>query len=431
MATKIEVKANLSAPLPHRMRPKTLKDFVGQQDILGKDKPLYNEIVSNKLKSVIFYGPVGCGKTSLAEVIANTCDANFERLSAVNASVKDVRSVVEQAEKGLQSQRKTILFLDEVHRFNKGQQDVLLPAVESGKIIFIGATTENPFFSINSPLISRSRLYIFKPLNVDDLLVLLKRALNDKENGLGENKLKVEEKVLEKIAKAASGDARRALSLLEVLTEQAKSNEEALENILEEILKGPILTYDRKGDQHYDIISAFIKSMRGSDVDVALLWLAKMIESGEDPRFIARRMVIFSSEDIGNADPRALMVAIAAADAVEYVGLPEARINLSQAVIYLALAPKSNSAYKAIEAAIKDVKNFPDASVPKHLQSSGYFSAKKLGKGIGYKYPHSYPGAKVEQEYRPEKLKDCKYYKVIDQGIEKKLAERFIKKKDR
>lgn len=431
MATKIEVKANLSAPLPHRMRPKTLKDFVGQQDILGKDKPLYNEIVSNKLKSVIFYGPVGCGKTSLAEVIANTCDANFERLSAVNASVKDVRSVVEQAEKGLQSQRKTILFLDEVHRFNKGQQDVLLPAVESGKIIFIGATTENPFFSINSPLISRSRLYIFKPLNVDDLLVLLKRALNDKENGLGENKLKIEEKVLEKIAKAASGDARRALSLLEVLTEQAKSNEEALENILEEILKGPILTYDRKGDQHYDIISAFIKSMRGSDVDAALLWLAKMIESGEDPRFIARRMVIFSSEDIGNADPRALMVAIAAADAVEYVGLPEARINLSQAVIYLALAPKSNSAYKAIEAAIKDVKNFPDASVPKHLQSSGYFSAKKLGKGIGYKYPHSYPGAKVEQEYRPEKLKDRKYYKVIDQGIEKKLAERFIKKKDR
>ncbi|TET53169.1 MAG: replication-associated recombination protein A, partial [Actinobacteria bacterium] len=390
-------------------------------------KPLYNEIVSNKLKSVIFYGPVGCGKTSLAEVIANTCEANFERLSAVNASVKDVRAIVEQAEKGLQSQRKTILFLDEVHRFNKGQQDVLLPAVESGKIIFIGATTENPFFSINSPLISRSRLYIFKPLTVDDLSILLKRALNDKENGLGENKLKIEEKVLEKVAKAASGDARRALSLLEVLTEQAKSNEEALESILEEILKGPILTYDKKGDQHYDIISAFIKSMRGSDVDAALFWLAKMIESGEDPRFIARRMVIFSSEDIGNADPRALMVAVAAADAVEYVGLPEARINLSQAVIYLALAPKSNSAYKAIEAAIKDVKNFQDALVPKHLQSSGYFSAKKLGKGIGYKYPHSYPGAKVEQEYRPEKLKDRKYYKVIDQGIEKKLAERFKK----
>ena len=407
-----------------------MDDFVGQKEILAPDKPLYKEIISGNLKSVIFYGPAGCGKTSLAEVIANTSNATFERLSAVNAGVKDVRAIVERAKTGLQSATKTILFLDEAHRFNKGQQDVLLPAVESGKIIFIGATTENPFFSINSPLISRSRLYVFKPLLADDILLLLERALKDKENGFGEKNLKIKKEVLEQISKAASGDARRALSLLEMVSEQADDNGNVTEDVVELILQGPILNYDKKGDQHYDVISAFIKSMRGSDADSALFWLAKMVESGEDPRFIARRMVIFSSEDIGNADPRALMVAVAAADAVEFVGLPEARINLSQAVIYLSLAPKSNSAYMAIKAATKDVHDNPSAGVPSHLQSTAYSSAKKLGHGAGYKYPHNFENAQVQQDYAPPEVKGHKYYKVKDSGIEKNLAERSKKAKN-
>ncbi|KKN31752.1 hypothetical protein LCGC14_0820910, partial [marine sediment metagenome] len=419
MTTKVEQNPMVKSPLAHRMRPKKLDDFVGQKEILGSDKPLYKEITSGNLRSVIFYGPAGCGKTSLAEVIANTTNATFERLSAVNAGVKDVRAVVERAQTGLQSATKTILFLDEAHRFNKGQQDVLLPAVESGKIIFIGATTENPFFSINSPLISRSRLYVFKSLSADDLILVLKRALTDKENGLGQNNFDIKNTVLERIAKAASGDARRALSLLEMVTEQADEKGEVADDVVELILQGPILNYDKKGDQHYDVISAFIKSMRGSDADSALFWLAKMVESGEDPRFISRRMVIFASEDIGNADPRALMVAVAAADAVEYVGLPEARINLSQAVIYLALAPKSNTAYEAIKAATKDVRDNPNAGVPSHLQSSAYSSAKKLGHGVGYKYPHNFDNAKVEQDYVPPEVKGHKYYKVKDSGIEK------------
>ncbi len=427
METKIQTDTNLRAPLAHRMRPKKLDDFVGQKEILGSDKPLYNEITSGNLKSVIFYGPAGCGKTSLAEVIANTTKATFERLSAVNAGVKDVRAIVERAETGLQSATKTILFLDEAHRFNKGQQDVLLPAVESGKIIFIGATTENPFFSINSPLISRSRLYVFKPLLAEDILTLLERAVTDKESGLGEKNLKINKEVLQKIAKAASGDARRALSLLEVVAEQADESGKVTEDVVDLILQGPILNYDKKGDQHYDVISAFIKSMRGSDADSALFWLAKMVESGEDPRFIVRRMVIFASEDIGNADPRALMVAVAAADAVEFVGLPEARINLSQAVIYLSLAPKSNTAYEAIKAATKDVRDNPNAGVPSHLQSTAYSSAKKLGHGVGYKYPHNFENAQVEQDYVPPEIKGHKYYKVKDSGIEKKLAERSKK----
>ncbi len=401
-----------------------MDEYVGQQEIIGADTPLYKEVTSGALKSIILYGPAGCGKTSLAEVIAGTVDAAFERVSAVMAGVKDVREVVARAKERLQYGRKTILFLDEVHRFNKGQQDVLLPAVESGTVTFIGATTENPFFSLNSPLISRSRLYILKPLADEDIVTLLKRTLGDKEKGLGDKNLKLGGEVLEKIAKAATGDARRALSLLEMVSEQADDKGKVVEDVVDLLIKGPILNYDKKGDQHYDIISAFIKSMRGSDVDSALFWLAKMIESGEDARFIARRMVIFASEDIGNADPRALMIAVAAAQAVEFVGLPEARINLSQAVIYLALAPKSNSAYMAIDAAIEDVKRNPNAMVPPHLQGTGYSGAKKLGKGIDYKYPHNFENAQVSQEYRPKAIKGNRYYKAKDSGIEKKLAER-------
>jgi putative ATPase len=420
---------SLKPPLAHRMRPKTLDEYVGQQDIIGEGTPLYKEITSGNLKSIILYGPAGCGKTSLAEVIAGTSEATFESLSAVNASVKDVRGVTERAFVGLQSSKKTILFLDEVHRFNKGQQDVLLPAVESGTVTFIGATTENPFFSINSPLISRSRLYILRPLSAKETVFMLKRALKDKEKGLGSKNLKIADDVLKGIAKASGGDGRRALSLLEMASEQADEGGKVSVDIVKELVRGPVLNYDKKGDAHYDVISAFIKSMRGSSVDAALFWLAKMIESGEDARFIARRMVIFASEDVGNADPHALMVATAAAQAVEFVGLPEARINLSQAVIYLSLAPKSNSAYKAINAACKDAKDFSNAAVPPHLRGSSYYGAKKLGHGVDYKYPHDYPGAKVGQQYLPQELKGKRYYEIIDSGIEKKLAERFVRKK--
>ena len=431
MEVKIEDETAFSSPLAHRMRPQTLDEYVGQRDIVGPEAPLYKEITSGNLKSIILYGPAGCGKTSLAEVIANTSKAAFERVSAVEAGVKDVRAVVGRAKERLQYGQKTILFLDEVHRFNKGQQDVLLPAVERGTVIFIGATTENPFFSLNSPLISRSRLYILKPLAVEEIITLLKRTLTDKENGLGSKKLKITGVILEKVAKAAAGDGRRALSLLEMVAEQADEKGKVADDIVELLVKGPILNYDKKGDAHYDIISAFIKSLRGSDVDAALFWLAKMIESGEDARFVARRIVIFASEDVGNADPHALMVAVAAAQAVEFVGLPECELNLSQAVTYLALAPKSNASYKAIKAAKQDVKDFPVAGVPPHLQSSSYASAKKLGHGIGYKYPHSFDGGQVGQEYRPKELKGRRYYYPKDIGIEKKLAERFkIKKND-
>jgi len=425
MKVKTEDTAGILPPLAYRMRPQTLDDYVGQQDIIGPEAPLFKEITSGNLKSIILYGPAGCGKTSLAEVIANSTKAAFERVSAVEAGVKDIRIVIARARERLQYSQKTILFLDEVHRFNKGQQDVLLPAVESGTVIFIGATTENPFLSLNSPLISRSRLYILKPLSVEEIITLLKRALTDKENGLGGKKLKITEDILEKVAKAAAGDGRRALSLLEMVAEQADGKGQVADDVVELLVKGPILNYDKKGDAHYDIISAFIKSMRGSDVDAALFWLAKMIESGEDARFIARRMVIFASEDIGNADPHALMVAVSAAQAVEFVGLPECELNLSQAVTYLALAPKSNASYKAIKAAKQDVKDFPIAGVPSHLRGSNYYGAKKLGHGIDYKYPHSFDGGQVEQKYRPPELKGRKYYFPKDIGIEKKLAERF------
>lgn len=419
---------NCWTPLAYRLRPKTLADYVGQQDIVGKGTPLYKEITSGTLKSMILYGPAGCGKTSLAEVIANMTNAAFERVSAVLAGVKDIRTIIDRAEQRLASGHKTILFLDEVHRFNKSQQDVLLPAVESGTVIFIGATTENPFFNLNSPLISRSRLYILKPLAAAEIICLLKRALRDKENGLGQLKLKIESAALEKIAQAASGDARRALSLLEMVAEHAGEGGQVTYQAVAQLLKGPILNYDKKGDQHYNLISAFIKSMRGSDVDAALFWLAKMVESGEDPRFIARRMVIFASEDIGNADPRALMVAVAAAQAVEIVGLPECRINLAQAVIYLALAPKSNSAYKAIELALEDVRAHPAAAVPPHLLSSGDVSARlRRDKSTAYKNPHNFPEGKVEQKYRPQELQKHRYYYPLARGVEKKLAERRTK----
>lgn len=405
-----------SSPLAYRMRPKTLEDYIGQQDVIGPKTPLYNEIKSGNLKSIILYGPAGCGKTSLAEVISNACNATFEQLSATSAGVKEIRQIISNAEKRLKDSQRTILFIDEVHRFNKGQQDVLLPAVEDGTVIFIGATTENPFFSLNSPLISRSRLYILKPLVKDELLQILERALNDKEAGLGNLNIKIESEVLEKIAAAANGDGRRALSLLEISAEQAGSNKKITSAIVTSLTKGPILTYDKRGDKHYDTISAFIKSMRGSDVDAALFWLAKMIESGEDPRFIARRIVIFASEDIGNADPHALMVAVSAAQAVEFVGLPECSLNLTQAVIYLALAPKSNSVIKSYKAASQDVSNFTVAEVPKHLRNNSY------------KYPHNYPDAQVEQDYRPPELINRKYYYPLDRGIEKKLADRFKNK---
>lgn len=396
--------------LAYRMRPRSLEEFIGQTAIVGPGTPLLQELKENRLKSMIFYGPAGCGKTSLAEVIAASSQAAFETLSAVTVGVKEVRDVIARAKERLKYGQKTVLFLDEVHRFNKSQQDVLLPAIEAGTVIFIGATTENPFFNLNTPLLSRCRLYVFSPLNEEELILIVERALKDEERGLGGLNLKINTKVKAKIAQAAGGDARRALALLELAAEQAGSDKNITETIIERLVSGPILTYDKKGDFHYDVVSAFIKSLRGSDVDAALFWLAKMVQSGEDPRFIARRLIIFASEDIGNADPQALVVATAAAQAVDFVGLPECALNLAQAVIYLALAPKSNAVIKALKAAMTDVRNYPNVAVPKHLKDSHYPGAKKLGAGVGYLYPHNFPKGQVKQDYLPKELKGKRYY---------------------
>lgn len=418
------------APLAHMMRPKKLDEYIGQEDIVGAKTPFYKEITTGTLKSMILYGPAGCGKTSLAEVIANTCSSAFEQLSATSAGVKDIREVINRARENQVSGGKTILFIDEVHRFNKGQQDVLLPAVEDGTVVFIGATTENPFFSLNSPLISRSRLYILKPLSRKDLVQIIRRTLSDKENGIGNQRISVSQEVQEDLASAANGDARRALTLLEMAANMVAPGAEITRELVQGLVKGPILNYDKRSDEHYDTISAFIKSMRGSDVNAALFWMAKMIEGGEDPRFIARRIVIFASEDVGNADPHALMVAISAAQAVEFVGLPECSLNLTQAVIYMSLAPKSNTVIRAYNAVVSDVRNNPLAKVPPHLRDSHYPGAKRLGHGHSYKYPHDYPNAQVDQQYLPDKLHDKNYHTPSDIGIEKKLATRRLNRND-
>ncbi|MEI6521134.1 MAG: replication-associated recombination protein A [bacterium] len=419
-------KSEIAQPLAARMRPRNLDEYVGQMEIIGQGKPLRKSIEEDKLTSLILWGPPGCGKTTLATLISNYSTAIFESFSAVISGVPELRKIISAARdrKKFYNQR-TILFVDEIHRFNKAQQDAFLPVVEDGTIILIGATTENPYFEINPPLISRSRLVVLAPLPPEGIGEILNRALVDKERGLGEFEITITDEALNHLILVSGGDARTALNALEEAANLAGRCKEITLEIAEEGIQRRAMRYDKDGDQHYDIISAFIKSIRGSDPDAALYWMARMIEAGEDPRFIARRIVVHASEDIGNADPLALLVATAAAQAVEFVGLPEARINLAQAVTYLACAPKSNATVVAIDAAMADVRMGRITPVPAHLRDSSYKGAAKLGHGQGYKYPHGFPGHHIQQEYIMPETKSQPYYKPSDQGFEKKIQSRM------
>ena len=400
------------APLAMRLRPSTLDEFVGQEQVLGQGSALRLAIAEDRVGSMILYGPPGTGKTTLARIVAHTTGAHFEELSAVSATVKDVREVLAAARERLgTSGQRTILFLDEIHRFNKAQQDALLPAVEEGLVTLIGATTENPYFEVNSALLSRSQIYELEPLSEHELAEIVRR-------GAAALEVEVPEEVVQLVARRAGGDARNAYNILELATQTAAAEDVPLtaEHVEDAARKRP-LVYDKGGDAHYDFISAFIKSMRGSDPDASVYYLAAMLEAGEDPRFIARRMIVLASEDVGNADPRALQVAVAAAHAVEHVGLPEARLNLSQAAIYLARAPKSNASYIAIKEATADVREHGQLRPPDELRDASYRGAKKLGRGQGYIYPHSDP-AGFEFDYLPEELRGRNYYRPSGSGEE-------------
>lgn len=416
------------APLAERMRPQTLDEFVGQSHLLGENGLLKNIIASDKLNSMILWGPPGSGKTTIARIIANMTKAHFVEFSAVTSGVADIRKVVKEAtdRRNLEG-KQTILFVDEIHRFNKAQQDAFLPHIEAGTIVLIGATTENPGFEVNAPILSRSRLFRLEQLTDEDIAEILRRAIKDKERGLGELNLKVDDDVLTHIAKGANGDARVALTALEIAANSVSEDAHITIGIAESAINKKQLQYDRAGDAHYDIISAFIKSMRGSDPDATVYYLARMLESGEDPKFIARRMVIFASEDIGNADPHALMLATATVDALNFVGLPEAKLNMSQCATYLASAPKSNAAKTAINEAVRDVQNERIEPIPNHLRNAPTTLAKKLGHGKGYKCPHDYPENYVEETYLPEGLKDKVYYHPTENGYEKMIKERLNK----
>jgi putative ATPase len=395
-----------------RLRPSTLDEFVGQEQVLGEGSALRLAIAADRVGSMILYGPPGSGKTTLARIVAASTGAHFEELSAVSATVKDVREVLAAARERLGAEgRRTILFLDEIHRFNKAQQDALLPAVEEGLVTLIGATTENPYFEVNSALLSRTQIYELEPLSDEELAVVVRR-------GAAELGAELPEELVDLVARKAGGDARNALNILELAAQTAEAEEQPLtaEQIEDASRKRP-LVYDKGGDAHYDFISAFIKSMRGSDPDASVYYLAAMLEGGEDPRYIARRMIVLASEDIGNADPRALQVAVAAAQAVEHVGLPEARLNLSQAAIYLARAPKSNASYVAIKEATKDVREHGHLRPPDELRDASYYGAKKLGRGQGYIYPHTDP-AGFEVDYLPEELRGRTYYQPSGAGEE-------------
>ncbi len=418
------------SPLASRLRPTTLDEVVGQQHIVGKGKLLYRAIKADKLSSIIFYGPPGTGKTTLAKVIANTTSAEFKQINATSAGKKDMEDVVQQAKnnQGMYG-KKTILFIDEIHRFNKGQQDYLLPFVEDGTIILIGATTENPYFEVNSALLSRSIIFELKKLDKEDIKVLLLRAVNNVEKGMGSFKAEIDEDALEFLANVCNGDARAALTAIELgilTTERSADGKIHITiDVASECIQKRVISYDKTGDNHYDTISAFIKSMRGSDPDAAVYYLARMLYAGEDIKFIARRIMICASEDVGNADPMALVVATSAAQAVERIGMPEARIILSQAVTYVASAPKSNAAYEAINAAMSAVRNNVTPPVPTHLQDAHYKGAEKLGHGLGYKYAHAYPNHYVEQQYLPDDLVGTKFYEPTEMGYEKQIKEHF------
>ena len=421
------------SPLASRMRPETLEEMVGQRHIIGKDKLLYRAIKADKLSSVIFYGPPGTGKTTLAKVIANTTSAEFTQINATVAGKKDMEAVVEKAKETLgMYQRKTILFVDEIHRFNKGQQDYLLPFVEDGTVILIGATTENPYFEVNGALLSRSVIFELFPLQKEDIKELIRRAVYDEKKGMGSYQAQIDEEAADFLADLAGGDARNALNAVElaVLTTapSADGRIHITLDVASECIQKRVVQYDKGGDEHYDTISAFIKSMRGSDPDAAVYYLAKMLYAGEDIKFIARRIMICASEDVGNADPQALTVAVSAAQAVERVGMPEAQIILSQAVLYVAAAPKSNSAVKAISAAMETVKDHK-TTVPAHLRDGHYQGAKKLGRSIGYQYAHDYPNHYVRQQYLPDEILGTRFYEPGDNGKEKEIKEwmKFLK----
>ena len=422
------------SPLASRMRPVTLEEVAGQEHIIGKDKLLYRAIKADKLGSVIFYGPPGTGKTTLAKVIANTTSARFKQINATVAGKKDMEEVVKEAQQHLGMYgKKTILFVDEIHRFNKGQQDYLLPFVEDGTLILIGATTENPYFEVNSALLSRSIVFELKPLGKEDICKILERAVSDCERGMGSYHAVLHEDAKSFLADIAGGDARAALNALElgILTTQ-KSEDGKIHIDLEtasQCIQKRVVRYDKTGDNHYDTTSAFIKSMRGSDPDAAVFYLAKMLYAGEDIKFIARRIMICAAEDVGNADPQALQVAVAAAQAVERLGMPEAQIPLAQAVTYVASAPKSNAAYMAIAEAMEAVKN-TKTTVPVHLQDAHYKGASKMGHGAGYKYAHDYPNHYVKQQYMPSELQDRVFYNPTENGYEQNIRDYFKKIKE-
>lgn len=429
-----EEQLNINKPLAARLRPTNLDNFIGQSHLIGKDKPLYRMIKADRLSSMIFYGPPGTGKTTLAYIIAKTTKMDFVELSATSAGIKDIKSVIDRAKENLSLYSlRTLLFIDEIHRFNKSQQDTLLPHVESGLIVLIGATTENPYFEVNKALISRSHVLTLEKFTDEELIKLTKNAISDKANGYGSKNIEISDEAIDYLVRTSSGDARKLLNSLEI---SILSTEEVNDKIIIDldVMKNSIINkaavYDKSGDEHYDTISAFIKSMRGSDPDASVYYLAKMFVAGEDVKFIARRIIIFASEDIGIADPNAINVANSAFQSVNVVGMPEARIILSNAVIYMALAPKSNSAYTAIDEAIRLV-NERHYNIPKHLRDSHYSGAKELENGVGYKYPHSYDLSWVDQSYLPDELLNTKIYNNKNVGYEKSINERLDKIKER
>ncbi|MCX7922906.1 MAG: replication-associated recombination protein A [Clostridia bacterium] len=415
-------------PLAYRMCPRTIEEYIGQEHIIGKGKLLYRMVKADRMSSIILYGPPGTGKTSLARIIASTTKSNFEKLNAVTSGVADIKRVASDTQNSLLNPKgKTVLFIDEIHRFNKAQQDALLPYVENGSIVLIGATTENPFFEVNKALISRSSVFMLKPLNEQDIINVVKNALNDSERGLGKYDLEVDEKAIEYLARVSNGDARIALNAIElaVITSEIQSDGKIHIDlsVIEECVQKRAIRFDKSGEEHYDNISAFIKSMRGSNPDAAVFYLARALYAGEDPEFLARRIIICASEDVGMANPNALQTAVAAAEAVKMIGMPEARIILAHAAVMVATSPKSNSCYAAIGKALRDVENKNTGQVPMHLRNAAAQGMSELGYGKGYKYAHDYPGNIVRQEYFPEEMKGTIYYNPTSNGYESKIKD--------